>query len=52
MRATPTLTLGSASHWQSGPSGGGQSPSYTYVYGQPNSANAPRVAGYQLSAEL
>ena len=52
MRATPTLTLGNASNWGSGPSGGGQSPSYTFVYGQPTNASGPRVAGYELSAEL
>ena len=52
MRATPTLTLGTASNWGSGPNGSGQSPSYTFVYGQPTSASGPRVAGYELSAEL
>ena len=52
MRATPTATLGTASYWGGGPSGGGQSPSYSYVYGQPTSSNGPRIAGYELSAEL
>ena len=52
MRATPTATLGTASYWGSGPTGGGQSPSYSYVYGQTSSGNGPRIAGYELSAEL
>ena len=52
MRATPTATLGTASYWGGGPSGGGQTPSYSYIYGQPTSANGPRIAGYELSAEL
>ena len=52
MRATPTATLGTASYWGSGPTGGGQSPSYSYVYGTTTSANGPRIAGYELSAEL
>ena len=33
MRATPTVTLGNASYWGGGPSGGGQSASYSFVYG-------------------
>ena len=52
MRATPTATFGSTSYWGSGPTGGGQSPSYSYVYGQTSSGNGPRIAGYELSAEL
>ena len=52
MRATPTATLGSASYWGGGPSGGGQSASYSYVYGQTTGANGPRIAGYELSAEI
>ena len=52
MRATPTATFGSTSYWGSGPTGGGQSPSYSYVYGQTTGGNGPRIAGYELSAEL
>ena len=40
------------SNGNSGLFGGGQSPSYTFVYGQPTNASGPRVAGYELSAEL
>lgn len=52
MRATPTATLGSADFWGTGPSGGGQSASYSYVYGSTSVANGPRIQGYELSAEL
>ena len=52
MRATPTATLGTAEYWGTGPSGGGQSPSYSFVYGSTSVANGPRVQGYELSAEL
>ena len=52
MRATPTITLGNASYWGSGPTVGGQSPSYSYVYGTASVSNGPRIAGYELSAEL
>ena len=53
MRATPTATLGTAQYWGTGPSGGGQSASYSYVYGSTSVANGPRLTtGYELSAEL
>ena len=52
MRATPTTTLGTASYWSGSVSGGGQSASYSFVYGQPTQAAGPRLAGYELSAEL
>ena len=52
MRATPTASLGTAQYWGTGPSGGGQSASYSYVYGSTSVANGPRVQGYELSAEL
>ena len=53
MRATPTATLGSPQYWGTGPSGGGQSASYSYVYGSTSVANGPRLTtGYELNAEL
>ncbi len=52
MRATPTATLGTASYWSGSVHGGGQSASYSFVYGQPDQAAGPRLAGYELSAEL
>ena len=52
MRATPTATFGSTEYWGSGPTGGGQSPSYSYVYGTTTSNNGPRIHQYELSAEL
>ena len=52
MRATPTATLGSATYWSGTVSGGGQSASYSFVYGQAAQAAGPRLAGYELSAEL
>ena len=52
MRATPSVVLGTASYWSGSVSGGGQSASYSFVYGQPTQAAGPRLAGYELSAEL
>ena len=52
MRATPTVTVGTADFWGTGPSGGGQSASYSYVYGSTSVANGPRIQGYELNAEL
>ena len=52
MRATPSVVLGTASYWSGSVSGGGQSPSYSFVYGAPTQAAGPRLAGYELSAEL
>ena len=52
MRATPTATLGTASYWSGSVHGGGQSASYSFVYGQAAQAAGPRLAGYELSAEL
>ena len=52
MRATPTATLGTASYWGSGPTVGSQTSSFTFVYGTTTSSNGPRIAGYELSAEL
>ena len=52
MRATPTVTLGTAQYWGTGPSGGGQSSSYSFVYGSTSVANGPRVSGYEMDAEI
>lgn len=52
MRATPSVVLGTASYWSGSVSGGGQSASYSFVYGQPTQAAGPRLAGYELSSEL
>ena len=52
MRATPSVVLGTASYWSGSVSGGGQSASYSFVYGAPAQAAGPRLAGYELSSEL
>ena len=52
MRATPTVTLGAAQYWGTGPSGGGQSKSYSFVYGSTSVSNGPRIAGYEMDAEI
>ena len=52
MRSSVTVTLGTASYWGSGPTVGSQTSSYSYVYGTTTSSNGPRIAGYELSAEL
>ena len=52
MRSSATVTLGTASYWGSGPTVGSQTSSFTFVYGTTTSSNGPRIAGYELSAEL
>ena len=52
MRATPSISLGTASYWGTAPTSSASSPSYSYVFGTTTSSNGPRIASYELSAEL